>query len=938
MDRREFLQMLGLVSGATLLSSCGSDKGQKDLISYLVPTEDGVVAGEADWRPSTCTECPAHCGIQARLREKHPGKLEGLSEHPINRGGLCIRGQAALWRLYHPERIKTPLQRTQGGRLEEVSWEQALNRIAETLQKEREQGRSNLYLSGRTTGTLARLIEQSCQALPLERLPEFEPFSHAALRQGYELLFNRKDIPRFQIEKADLLLTVGADVLETFVSPVNYAAQLTRARQQKDFEWIHVEPHMSLTGANASLRLTPNPGAEPHLLSWLLQQIAASDRYRNRWPAALHNSLPSQNNAAAAAATGLPVEQLEKLARDFIAAQRPLLIIGGLATAHSGGHAAAVLGGLIQWLTAEPWGGIDFTEADNYGSVGSFLDLARLSDRLAKDEVGVLLISRCNPVLHAAKSLDLRTALSRARLRVGLAELPDETTDLMDLVLPLPHSLESWGDVEPRQGLRSLLQPMLVSRHNALPEGDILLRLRRLMGDPQAAASWQDYLKSDWQRNLGQPDLRQLLNKGFLANRPADRPLQPDTARTARVLRHLHWPAPLQKPVAVLTPSIRTFDGRSRALPLLNEIPDPLTTISYGNWVSIAPETASGHNLKDSRELRLTGKLADFSRPVKIQPGLPPEVLSLPLDSLETPTVAVDPETGEAVRYLSELRLRATGSLVPLPILAGSPSQKGRGIIPEPLHLEKEHEHKRPSLYPEPAYDKYRWTMAIDLERCIGCGACAAACYVENSVPLVGEKEHLKGREMSWLHIESFYDEEGRVEFIPMLCQQCAYAPCEPVCPVYAAHRSAEGLNVQVYARCVGTRYCSNNCPYKVRRFNWWEHDWKPPLDKLHNPDVAMRGRGIMEKCTFCIQRLRVAKDRAKDENRLVRDGEATPACAQSCPTGAIVFGNLLDTEARIHRLIREKRSYRVFSELGTEPSVYYLRPESGVKPEPTAT
>jgi molybdopterin-containing oxidoreductase family iron-sulfur binding subunit len=237
---------------------------------------------------------------------------------------------------------------------------------------------------------------------------------------------------------------------------------------------------------------------------------------------------------------------------------------------------------------------------------------------------------------------------------------------------------------------------------------------------------------------------------------------------------------------------------------------------------------------------------------------------------------------------------------------------------------------KRPSLYPEHEHPEHRWAMAVDLSLCIGCGACAAACYVENNVPVVGREEHLRGREMSWLRIEPFYDESGRPEFLPMLCQHCHYAPCEPVCPVYAAYHNPEGLNIQVYNRCVGTRYCSNNCPYKVRRFNWWTHTWEKPLDRMQNPDLSVRTKGVMEKCTFCIQRIRAAKDKAKDEGRAVRDGDVVTACAQSCPTGAIVFGDLRDENSRVFRLTEADRTHRVFEELGTEPSVYYLRGMKG--------
>jgi molybdopterin-containing oxidoreductase family iron-sulfur binding subunit len=220
--------------------------------------------------------------------------------------------------------------------------------------------------------------------------------------------------------------------------------------------------------------------------------------------------------------------------------------------------------------------------------------------------------------------------------------------------------------------------------------------------------------------------------------------------------------------------------------------------------------------------------------------------------------------------------------------------------------------------------------MAIDVDRCIGCGACVAACYVENSVPVTSAVDHLRGREMSWLRIEPFYDAGGAVEFLPMLCQHCHYAPCEPVCPVYAAYHNPEGLNVQVYNRCIGTRYCSHNCPYKVRRFNWWTHEREAPLDQLRNPDLSVRTKGMMEKCTFCVQRIRAAKDHARDEGRRVRDGEVVTACAQSCPTRAIVFGDLADPSSRAAGLVGAKGSWRVFEQLGTEPSVRYLRRPAG--------
>jgi molybdopterin-containing oxidoreductase family iron-sulfur binding subunit len=924
--------MLGLVSGAAALSSCGSEKGQKELVSLLVPAEDGIIPGTETWQPSTCCECPAHCGLLTRIRESRAVKLEGNPRHPVNRGGLCLRGQASLWRLYHPQRLQTPLKRQADGRLQAISWAQAFSVIAEALQHNRQQGRKNAWLAGRTSGTLNTLIEEFCDSLDIERLAEFEPFSHAALRQSYGLLFDQADLPRYRVDQADLLITIGADLLETFLSPVDYTIQASALAADKKRHWTHLEPHYSLTGANADDRLVLKPGSEGSLLLWLLQSLASQGRYQSRMPQALRDVLPTSDLAATAAATGLQPQQLQELAKRFIRAKKPLLIVGGIATGHRNGQSVALLGALLQWLTALPWGGLDFSAAENYSRVGSLLDLKDLSRQLAADRVGVLFVSRCNPVRHSPTALELKTALAKARLKVGLADLADDTTEQMDLILPLAHSLETWGDTEPRRGVIGLLQPIASPRHQALSEGDLLLQLLQQTTGKSPAINWETYLQSNWQKRFSRARLGQLMEEGTLSEPQSKPSIRLNQARAAKALQNLQLKAPLTLPAAVIVPSIRSFDGRSRSLELLSEIPDPLTTISYGSWIAVAPQTADRLRLRDGGELQI--KTADWQStlPLRLQPGLATEVLTLPMDSLPAPATGIDPLTGEALRYYESLQLKPTGKLQRLPILAGSPSQQGRGLIPKPVHRQKKHEQQnhgpRASFYPEPKYENYRWAMAIDLQRCVGCSACVASCYIENNIPVVGASDHLAGREMSWLRIEPFYDEQGRVDFLPMLCQHCNYAPCEAVCPVYAAYHNPEGLNVQVYNRCVGTRYCSNNCPYKVRRFNWWQHKPTPPLDQLRNPDLPVRQKGMMEKCTFCLQRIRIAKDRAKDENRLVQDGEVTTACAQSCPAGAIVFGNLLDKESQIYRLTHSQRAYRVLAELGTEPGVHYLRPE----------
>ena len=931
MKRRDFLRVLGVLTGSSLFSSCESGGQRNRFVSSILPPEEGIIPGEARYSPSTCTECPAGCGLSVKLREGWPIKLEGAPGHPVNDGGLCVRGQASLTRLYHPGRIASPMLQNGAGKFQEISWEKAFSLVSDALAASRGARRKNLYLSGRTTGSLSRLIGTFCGKLGIERLPEFEVFSHAAVKEANGLLFGERDVPHYRIENADLLLTIGADILETHVSPVAYARKLSRARTERDFRWFHVEPHLSLTGANADRRLAVLPGREAVLLAYLLRQILKRGPRRNRLPPWVVGVLPRFSVESASAATGIPAADLREVEDRMTRARFPLVIAGGVSTSHPGGLEVAAVAGLIQWVTGQIPGLVDFSRAEGSGGVGAFPAMENLATLLERDEVGVLFLSRTNPVFSLPKGDLFRKNLGKARLSVGMGDLFDETMREVDLVLPLSHSLESWGDAEPRRGILSLMKPALAPLRDTYSEGEILLRLAEQVSGERIARSYREYLFDAWGRRFGGKRREEFLARGYVEESLPRRRVSLNGRRAATLLKGMRSGWEPGGPVLLLAPSLRTFDGRSRGLPLLSEIPDPLTTISYGRWLSVSPETAGRMGLREKDEVTVSSAGWSEALPVKVQKGLPDGLCVAFRDVFASLPLRTEERTGGAVEYVDGIGIAKTGRRVALPILSGSPSQQGRGLIPDRSPKDEKHHHGRESLYPEHAHEEYRWAMVIDLARCNGCSACVAACHIENNVPIVGKRDHLKGREMSWLRIEPFYDAEG-VAFLPMLCQQCHAAPCETVCPVYAAYHNPEGLNVQVYNRCVGTRYCSNNCPYKVRRFNWFWHRREKPLDRMQNPDLEARGPGVMEKCTFCIQRIRAAKDAAKDEARKVRDGEVTTACAQSCPTGAIAFGNLLDPESEVYRLAHSGRAYRVFEGLGTDPSVYYL---SGRKPGP---
>jgi molybdopterin-containing oxidoreductase family iron-sulfur binding subunit len=380
----------------------------------------------------------------------------------------------------------------------------------------------------------------------------------------------------------------------------------------------------------------------------------------------------------------------------------------------------------------------------------------------------------------------------------------------------------------------------------------------------------------------------------------------------------------------VVFPTALRGDGRGADLPWLREVPDALSSVSWVPWLEISPVAAARLGVRTGDVLAVSTSAGKAEVPAYVFPGIRDDAIGLPIGA---EALALLP--GDASPALRWAGVRATvarlGPRTRLPVLEGSPYQHGREIVP--VVSAAAPSPKRPDLsakmYEEPKHPEHRWSMAIDLDRCTGCQACMVACHAENNVPVMGPQAAIEGRYMGWIRVERYLGEEPGsaldARLLLMLCQQCTNAPCEPVCPVYATYHTHEGLNAQIYNRCVGTRYCSNNCPYKVRTFNWRDAQFERPLDMQLNPDVTVRSRGVMEKCTFCIQRIRYAENQARDEGRPVRDGDIVPACAQTCPAQAIVFGDAKDPASRVSRLSRDGRVFRALEEVNAQPAISYL-------------
>jgi len=957
MNRRDFFKLVATSGAAAAVGGC--HEPAEKLLPLVVPNEQ-VVPGVAAWFATVCRECPAGCGVLARNREGRVVKLEGNPDHPVNQGALCVRGQAALHGLYHPDRFAGPRRRGAAG-LEPIGWDEALAAVSERIAALRAagKGRAVALVTQLETGRLAALMDRWTEALGTRPRVVFEPFGYEALRAANRIVFGRDAIPLYAFEDAEVVLSFGADFLETWLSPVAHARGFARMhgfRHGRAGTVIHVEPRQSLTAANADEWIRNAPGTEGLLALAVLRAMVDQGLVDRRFG----EVVADLDVRAAAQASGVSVETVRHVARVFGRARPGLAVGGGVAATGANATRTLVAVNLLNAAVGAVGRTLRFGPDAAWARVTPYAEVAQLVDAMARGEVEVLLLGpNVDPAFTLPGGLRFADAARRVGLVVSFSNLPTPTTALAHLVLPDTHWLESWGDYAPREGVTGLLQPTMAPVRDALPMGDALLRIgRAVLGQAEGAGplpwpTFADYLRSTWQAELGDGWEAALRRGGVWRDVPA-------AAVTPRLAPVRAEPAPLEGDAAGLAllavPSFRFYDGRSAAAAWLHETPDPMTQAVWDAWVEVPVESAARLGIATGDVVRVSSPHGAIELPAWVSATLHPGAVAIPIGHRYAPYHAryvappattlnpvallgrtADPDSG-ALAYLAvRVTLTRTGARRPLAILQATHDQDGRELA-QHVDLAAAREqalrgrpdpHALPSMYPPQHYPGNRWGLAVDVDLCIGCQACVVACQAENNVPVVGKAQAAYGRQLHWLRVERWA--EGPAEhpqnlFLPMLCQHCEVAPCEPVCPVYAAYRTDEGLNAQIYNRCVGTRYCGNNCPYHVRRFNWFNYEFPSPLDVQLNPDVTVRQLGVMEKCTMCIQRIMEGKARARAAGRPVRDGDIQTACQQTCPTQAITFGNLKDAGSELARLVHAPRAYHVLEELGTRPSVTYLR------------
>ena len=985
LDRRDFLKLLG-ASTAAPIASCAS-KPVETIIPYVIQPEE-ITPGVATYYATVCQECPAGCGMLVRTREGRAVKVEGNPSHPVNQGALCARGQASLQGLYNPDRIRQPLHRNEAGDLVPISWAEAEKLLVKQLQMVREEGKADTisFVSGQLPDSVYSLVIKWLEELGSNRQITYEPFGYEALRKASQLCFSQSSLPTYDIAKARFLLSFGADFLETWLSPVGYAkafghmhsaANAQAAKQAGRF--VQVEPRLSLTGANADEWIAIKPGREAFLALGMARLIVensptasiSAPEYSVQEKEQLATLLKPYTPEHVAELTEISVETIRRLAQEFTR-QSPSLAIGGGVAASSREETASLIAvHLLNYVAGNIGQTVHFNPPSSPTSqTNSYSALLALIQEMKRGEVPLLLLANTNPAFSLPPSAGFAAALAKVPFVVSFSSFLDETTEYAHLVLPDHTPLESWGDAFPAAGVHGLMQPVMQPVFETQALGDTLLSVAAQV-DEQLSASlpWKsffEYLQTSWQELYDKRGetiafetfWQEALQAGGVWEQGESSPVQLSPAVFDTVFSEPAFDGSGSEALTFIAyPSSRYFDGRGANKPWLQELPDPMTQAVWDSWLEIHPETAARLGIAEGDRLSVTSPHGTVEAAAYFYDGLRRDSVAMPIGQGHTSygryaqgqganpvnLLAAQPEKSSGgFSWLSTtVQLTRTGKRAPLVTTDGSRQQLGRGIAQvtdehtEHLesHTEKHSvEHPVYDMYPALKYDTYRWGMSIDLAACIGCGACVTACYAENNIPVVGKDAVAQGREMSWLRIERYFEDPSGEErapetrFAPMLCQHCGNAPCEPVCPVYATYHNPEGLNAQIYNRCVGTRYCANNCPYKVRRFNWFEADWPRPLHLQLNPDVTVREPGVMEKCTFCVQRIQGGKDHAKDEDRLVRDGEITPACAQTCPTQAITFGNLKDPDSRVSQNSQGSRTYKVFEELNTKPAITYLK------------
>ncbi len=1020
-SRREFLRVSGTLAAASALVSTGCQPPQEATVPFHDMPESLVDGqGRARFFATVLDGSP----VLVRTREGRPILVTPNPKDASGRG-LSLRHHAALMDLYDPDRAQKPLSVRRGkGALVDSSWPVISAEAVSRLKKDKDQA---VLLTGPVNSpSLAAAIAELKAQLGVRHVV-YTPLEAGAAGVAWKKAFGEGQKPRPRFDKADLIAGFGAEFLDRPAQGLEHDFAMRRSPEQPDGSrmnrFVQLEGRLTLTGANADKRIRVRDSQLAAVASAVAHEIVVTQKAGPlAADAEVTKALEPFSPREVSKLTGVKEEEITKLASELVAAKGKAIVLAGGSASESATGIALEMAVVLLNLSIDAYasGLFDETFAEDPGA-GAIQGFAALVDDMKAGKVATLLIAGANPVYSAPVSLGVVEALAKVPFILSLNDRLDETSALADFLAPASHAFESWCDIQLPHGLLAVQQPTIQPLYDTQGLLDILVAWGAAagLGGPFAAAvagtvpkagaapgtpapnpslAWH-FIRSTWGKHLGSEPgtlpfeeawnevLRAGQWQGPIPASVAARKLAPGSSALLGVLPATPTGLELQ-----VYPHIALSDGRSANNGWLLEFPDPITRISWGNAVSVAPRRFDEMKLQNGDLIEVDAGHAKVVAPAYRHAGMHNDEVALALGFGRTGCGVIGNGIGHSaypLQLLSDGRVLLAGLPVKIQKVAGHEElafaqgsdvidRDRRPLVPTTTLSAFEANPKSgteqtpggPSIWPKHKYEKVKWSMAIDLSKCNGCGKCVIACQAENNIPVVGKTSIINGREMSWMRIDRYYDapvKEGRrgaevwdgpidvVEepstlFEPMLCQHCDNAPCETVCPFVATMHSEDGVNQQVYNRCVGTRYCANNCPFKVRRFNYWEYSAErtsalftalQPRMKQHgelntrgrmqmknNPEVTVRSRGVMEKCSFCTQRIREAKAAATREGRKkdrFPDGAVVPACMEACPSGAIVFGDVNNPESRVRALSENPRAMHLLEALGVKPTISYL-------------
>ncbi|MBI9072848.1 MAG: TAT-variant-translocated molybdopterin oxidoreductase [Melioribacteraceae bacterium] len=958
-SRRKFLTLMA-ASAAFSATACTDYRDKGEIVPYTRRPED-LVPGIANYYATSLDGYTGN-GVLVKTREGRPIKIDGNPEHPINKGKIDAAQQASILNLYDPDRLGEPQQNKK-----QISWNKAINSISGELKKAAEQNKKIALISNRITSpTTNSLIEKLKEKYSNIEVYSYELFDDTSKRNAWNKSYSGSLIPSVKLNEAEIILSIGNDFL---AKDGNVVENIKQFSSRKEFvkevnsnRLYVVESELSLTGSNADYRFPLKNSDQKKFLLTLLNGLVSKDAgLGSQFPIGFKTLIAKHDFAAL---SNIDKKNFDQLVNDLLEnTGKSILVVDERAS-----EEIQILSHLVNEILNNN-DLLCFSKAFvDYNSLSNSDELKNLVNELNSGNISVIINLDSNPVYHLSYIDGFAEAFNKTAAKISLSQFENETTALSNYVIPINNPLESWGDFYVRKNVYTLQQPIIAPLRSTIQKETFLLSLlnEKLSSDSEILPLVKEnFKKLVYEKNGAIVSFdnywNNSLHDGFAVIKIEE---EAKADFNYAVLENISFGKSAGGLTLLLKPNHFIGDSRFANNGWLQEIPHPVSKVAWDNYAAVSPNTADKYQLVNNDVVEIKSGAKAVKIPILVQPGTTDDTFVVELGYGRTNSgdvvkdvgfnlnnmISLDSDSPYSISGISVSKTGETYELVSTQEHHAVDDSKlkdihlSRGIIREGTITEYKknpdfvHEHDHPifSITDEHEYKDHKWAMAIDLNKCIGCSYCVASCNVENNIPVVGKDQVGVGREMHWMRIDRYYSgspDNPEVSTQPMICQHCDNAPCENVCPVNATNHSPDGLNQMAYNRCVGTRYCANNCPYKVRRFNFfdfrdnfadafYEND---STALVHNPEVTVRSRGVMEKCTFCIQRIMDARSKAIAEGREVAANEIKTACQQSCPADAIVFGDSNNKESEVNVFREHKLGYHVLEEINVKPNVTYI-------------